>query len=71
MGAVDDGLENAGHDVGGLRVLEAALAAPGKGASAAGGDDYIVGALLEHLVPTASGLVAGELGSDLRDSVEG
>lgn len=39
LGAVEDGLEHAGHDVGGVGVLEAALAALGEGASAARSDD--------------------------------
>lgn len=71
LGSFDGGLEDTSHDVGGGGVLEGTLASTGEGASASSGDNDIVGALLEDLVLTASGRVASDLATNLRDTVEG
>lgn len=39
LGALEDGLQDTGHEVGGLGILEATLATLGEGGTAAGGDD--------------------------------
>jgi hypothetical protein len=68
LGAVEQALEGASHEIGGVSVLEGALAAFGEGGAEAGGDNDIVGVLLKQLV--AAGLGAGQLAGDLRQTVE-
>ncbi|KAI9151821.1 hypothetical protein HJFPF1_09032 [Paramyrothecium foliicola] len=86
LGSLDDGVEDTGHNIGSLGVLEATLATLGQGTSAAGSHDnlfgggrvegmirasYIVGVLLQDLVAAAGGAVARDLAANLRDSVKG
>lgn len=66
LGALNDGLEDASHQVGGGGILESALATAGEGSAASGGDNNIVRSLFEELLLTASGRVAGELATKLR-----
>ena len=72
LGAVDDALQGAGHEVGGLGVLEAALAAFCERRPQACRDDDVVGVLLQELrLAAGGGQRAGELAADLGESVYG